>query len=56
MVLIAAFTVSCGKKGPLYIPKKTSQTEEKPTQADKVIPGKNIDGKNTGVNSKQAKE
>lgn len=47
VVFIAAFTVSCGKKGPLYIPKQTPQVEAKPAAADKATAEKSTDVKDT---------
>ncbi len=55
MVFIAAFTLSCGKKGPLYIPKKSLQVEDQAAPADKVTPTKSIDAKDANAKSKQAK-
>jgi len=37
MVFLAAVTVSCGKKGLLYIPATTAQAEEKPTTTDNNV-------------------
>ncbi len=45
VVFIAAFTVSCGKKGPLYMPKSTPQVEAKPAAVDKATAEKSTDVK-----------
>ncbi len=55
MVFISAFMVSCGKKGPLYIPKKTLQVEDTAPQADKATPTKSADTKDADEKSKQTK-
>ena len=38
MTFIVTVTVSCGKKGPLYIPKKTLETEQPEKQTPKKKP------------------
>jgi len=38
MSFILLFNVSCGKKGPLYLPKKNKQTEQKvETKTDEQV-------------------
>ncbi len=55
MVFIAVLTVSCGKKGPLYIPTATPQIEAKPAAADKATVEKTTDAKDSDKSKAEQK-
>jgi len=52
LIIAPAFSVSCGKKGPLYIPKKSAQLEQKQLEISKQKDVTEVKQDNLGSNLK----